>query len=79
MDTIIYSTPTCQYCVAAKDFLRANNINFTEIDVASNPEAKQEMIELTGQRTVPVIRIGADDVVVGFTGNEELLKELLKI
>lgn len=79
MDTIIYSTPTCQYCVAAKDFLRANNINFTEIDISTNPEAKAEMQELTGQKTVPVIRIGEDDVVVGFSGNEELLKKLLKI
>lgn len=79
METIIYSTPTCQYCVAAKDFLRANNINYTEIDVSTNPEAKAEMQELTGQKTVPVIRIGTDDVVVGFSGNEELLKKLLKI
>lgn len=80
MDTItIYSTPTCKYCNDAKDFFRANNIDFTEIDVASNQEAKQEMIELSGQMGVPVIRIGTEDVVVGFTGNEELLKSLLKI
>lgn len=80
MDTItIYSTPTCKYCNDAKDFFRANNIDYTEIDVASNPEAKQEMIELSGQMGVPVIRIGTEDVIVGFTENQELLKTLLKI
>lgn len=75
----IYSTPTCTYCKKAKEFLTANNISFSEIDVSTNSEAKQEMIEISGQMGVPVIRIGTQDVVVGFTGNEELLKQLLNI
>lgn len=78
MDTItIYSTPSCIHCNSAKDFFRANNINYTELDVASNEQAKAEMIELSGQMGVPVIRIGTEDVVVGF--DEAQLKSLLKI
>ena len=69
----IYSTPVCHFCHSAKDFFKENNINYTEHDVAMDAEKRQEMIELTGQMGVPVIRIG-DDVVIGFDeGGYQLL------
>ena len=71
---IIYTTPTCHFCHAAKEFFGANNIEFTEHDVAADAEQREAMIEMTGQMGVPVIRIG-DDVVVGF--DEGKIKELL--
>ena len=72
----IYSTPVCHFCHAAKDFFAANNVAFTEHDVASDLEKREEMIDITNQMGVPVIRIG-DDVVIGF--DESKLKELLEI
>ncbi len=72
----IYSTPVCHFCHAAKDFFAENNIAFTEFDVASDQAKRQEMIEMTGQMGVPVIRI-EDDVIVGF--DEEKVKELLSV
>lgn len=72
----IYSTPSCHFCHAAKDFFTANNVEFTDYDVAADVDKRQEMIEMTGQMGVPVIRIG-DDVVVGF--DEAKVKELLSI
>ncbi len=70
----IYSTPTCHFCHAAKEFFGANNVEFTDNDVATDMEKRQEMIDMTGQMGVPVIKIG-DDVVVGF--DEGKVKELL--
>jgi len=72
----IYSTPACHFCHAAKDFFTEHNIAFTDIDVAADPDKRQEMIDMTGQMGVPVIRIG-DDVVVGF--DEAKIKELLEL
>lgn len=72
----IYSTPVCHFCHAAKDFFTENNIKYTEYDVASDAAKRQEMIEMTNQMGVPVIRIG-DDVVIGF--DEGKLRELLEI
>jgi glutaredoxin-like YruB-family protein len=63
---IIYSTPTCHYCNVAKDYFTDNQIDYTEHDVAENPVARTEMVQLTGQLGVPVIKIG-DEVVVGFS------------
>jgi len=71
----IYSTPSCHFCQAAKEFFTENSITYTEHDVASDLEKRQEMIEITGQMGVPVIRIN-DDVVVGF--DEAKVKELLE-
>ena len=61
----IYSTPTCHFCHMAKDYFKANNIAYTEYDVASNLEKRKEMVEKSGQMGVPVIVIG-DELTVGF-------------
>lgn len=70
----IYSTPVCHFCHMAKDFFANNGVEFTDYNVAEDTEKRQEMMDMTGQMGVPVIRIG-DDVVVGF--DEPKIKELL--
>ena len=75
MNTVtIYSTPVCHFCHAAKDFFKEKNVEYTEHDVAADLEKRTEMIDITGQMGVPVIRIN-DDVIIGF--DEPKLKELL--
>ena len=74
MEVTIYSTPVCHFCQAAKDYFKEHNVEYTEHDVAADAEKRQEMIDMTGQMGVPVIRIG-DDVVIGF--DEDKVKELL--
>lgn len=73
-EVTIYSTPVCHFCNAAKEYFKENNVEYTEHDVAADQDKRQEMIEMTGQMGVPVIRIG-DDVVVGF--DEAKVAELL--
>ena len=70
----LYTTPTCHFCHAAKDYFAENKVEFEEFDVAADADKRAEMIEITGQMGVPVIKIG-DDVVVGF--DEGKVKELL--
>ena len=61
----IYSTPTCGYCKAAKEFFTKNKVEYTEHDVANDTAKAQEMIEKSGQMGVPVILID-DEIIVGF-------------
>ena len=61
----VYSTPTCPWCVKAKEFLKENNIDFEDIDVSKNPDQAEEMVRKSGQRGVPVVEID-DKVIVGF-------------
>ena len=72
----IYSTPTCVYCNMAKSFFKANNVSFTEFNVASNLDKRKEMIDKTGQMGVPVIDLDGE-VVIGF--DEPKLRSALQI
>ncbi len=72
----IYSTPSCHFCHAAKEFFTEKGVAYTDFNVAQDLEKRQEMIEMTGQMGVPVIRIG-DDVVIGF--DKPKIAELLGI
>ena len=72
----IYSTPTCHFCHAAKDFFTANSVKFTDYNVATDLSKRKEMIEKSGQMGVPVIDVG-DEMIVGF--DEAQLRGLLKI
>ncbi len=72
----IYSTPTCHFCHMAKDFFTANNVQFTDYDVAADIEKRKEMVTKSGQMGVPVIYVG-DEMTVGF--DEARLRGLLGI
>ena len=61
----VYSTPTCPWCVRAKDFLKASNVKFDDIDVSRDMKAAREMVEKSGQRGVPVLDIDGK-IIVGF-------------
>lgn len=62
MSITIYTTPTCPYCAAAKTLLGNKRAGFTEIDVSTQPELREEMMKRSGRRTVPQIFIGTTHV-----------------
>lgn len=65
----IYSTKTCGFCKAAKEFLTAEGVEYTEIDVGVDQDKAREMIEKSGQMGVPVIVVGEgedEEIIVGF-------------
>lgn len=71
----VYSTPTCPYCIRAKDYLKQKNIQFANIDVSADKAGLDEMVKASGQMGVPVIVVDAE-VIVGF--DRERIEELLK-
>lgn len=72
----IYSTPSCHFCHMAKEWMTAKNIPFIDYNVAENMDKRKEMIEMTGQLGVPVIKI-EDNLMVGF--NQEQMAKLLGV
>jgi glutaredoxin-like YruB-family protein len=70
----VYSTPTCPYCRQVKEYLTEKGIAFTDYNVAANTDARNAMVQKSGQLGVPVIDIGGN-VVVGF--NRAKLEEAL--
>lgn len=72
----IYSTPTCHFCHAAKEFFKEHNIAFTDFNVGEDAAKRDEMVQKSGQMGVPVIFIDSD-MVIGF--DESRVKKLLNI
>lgn len=70
----VYSTPTCPYCNQAKEYLKQKGIEFIEYNVASDLEARNLMVQKSGQLGVPVVDVDGD-IVIGF--NRARLEELL--
>jgi len=72
----VYSTPTCPFCIRAKQFLKDNKIEFANYDVGSDKTKADEMIKKSGQMGVPVLDIEGE-IIVGF--DKEKIKEVLGI
>jgi glutaredoxin 3 len=68
---VVYTTPFCGFCSAAKRLLKEKGAQFTEIDVMFEPGRRDEMIERSGRRTVPQIFIDGRHVG-GFDDLSEL-------
>lgn len=59
----LYATAVCPYCVRAEQLLRARGVSEIEkIRVDLQAERREEMVRLTGRRTVPQIFIGTQHI-----------------
>ena len=58
----IYSTQQCPYCVRAKALLQAKGLPYEEIDVSADIDVMQEMVQRSGNRSVPQIFIDGEPV-----------------
>ena len=69
----IYTTQMCPYCVRAKKLLQKKNVPYQEIDVSWDDEARMQLMQSTGRRTVPQVFIG--DTHVGGSDNLYALEQ----
>ena len=65
----LYTTPTCPWCVVAKRYLAERGVQFSEVDVAADRAGLREMVLMTAQHGVPVVRIG-EKAMVGWNPEE---------
>jgi glutaredoxin 3 len=61
-DVVVYTTPFCPYCVAAKALLREKGVAFREIDVSRDGALREDLVARTGRRTVPQVFVGGTHV-----------------
>ncbi len=79
MSIRLFIKPYCPWCHRAEHWLKQHGIRYETLDVISDPEAYDEMIELSGQSLAPVIDV--DGEILADFGPEELSKfwEELKV
>ncbi len=75
----IYTTVTCAYCHATKEWFRENKVKYEEINVTTDEKKQEEMIKLSGQMGVPVIAVGDNkpQIIIGF--NSDALKKAIGV
>ena len=71
----LYTTPSCQYCEQAKEYMKEHDIDYKYYDVSEDTDRRKEMIEKSGQMGVPVIELG-DELMVGF--DEERFEDMVQ-
>lgn len=65
----VYTTDMCPYCRSAKTLLDRRGISYEEINLARDPDSRQELAEITGMVTFPQIVIDGESI----GGFQELL------
>lgn len=72
----VYTTPTCVFCHALKEYLKSHEVSFKEKDLTQDDKAAKWVFDHTGQMAVPVTDI-AGKIIIGFDrpSIEALLRE----
>lgn len=59
----MFTTAVCPYCIRAKQLLNARGVtDIEEVRIDLDPQARADMMQSTGRRTVPQILIGETHV-----------------
>jgi glutaredoxin 3 len=55
---VLYTTEPCGFCRQAKTLLKTRGVDFSEVNLAKDPDGRAELVALTGQLTFPQIVVG---------------------
>lgn len=64
----LFGTSSCPYSREMREWLEWKQMEFVEYDVEADPEARKRMIEVSGQRSVPVLLEDGKVSRVGWEG-----------
>lgn len=72
MNIRLFVKPYCGWCHKAERWLNERGVQYEKLDVISDQEAYDEMVELSGQTLAPVIDV--DGEILADFGPDELEK-----
>lgn len=71
----VYTSNSCPWCDKVKKYLTSKGVLYEEINVSEDLVAREEMISISGQMSVPVIN-NDGLIVVGF--NKDMIDVILE-
>ena len=77
----VYTTDFCGYCLRVKSLLERHGIDYTEVNVADHPGLREQLLEMSGRRTLPQVYVGerfvgGADEITALHQRGELLKRI---
>jgi mycoredoxin len=64
----LFGTSSCPYSREMREWLEWKQYDFIEYDVETDPQARERLIEVSGQRSVPVLLEDGQVTRVGWQG-----------
>ncbi len=61
-NVVVYTSNTCPYCTLAKNYLEEKGVTYTEKNVQTDKDARQELMDM-GHMGVPVLVIDGEEIV----------------
>jgi glutaredoxin 3 len=55
---VVYTTKPCGFCRQAKALLAARGLEYSEVNLAKDPDGRADLVRRTGQMTFPQIVVG---------------------
>ena len=71
----VYSTSACPWCIKAKEFLKAHNLKYEDLNISNDENARSEMFKKSGQFGVPVIDVNRWDYYYSFVSGDKKVVE----
>jgi len=71
----VYGVPACPFCTMTKKYLKDRGFDFEDVDVSRSQDLAKEMVEKSGQMSVPVIEIDGA-IIIGF--DKERIEKILR-
>jgi len=65
----VYTASECPWCQKVKTYLQSKQVVYKEINVEEDLEGREELVALTQQLNIPVIKIN-EAVITGFDRKE---------
>ena len=62
----VYTTEPCSYCARVKGLLKARGIEFSEVNLAKDPDGRAELARETGMMSFPQVLVDGH-LIGGFT------------
>ena len=73
---LLFSMSSCSWCRRAKRYFKERRVPFKEINIERDADAARDIVRKTGQKGVPVIKIGSR-WIVGFD-KDQIDRELAR-
>ena len=64
-DVTVYTTDPCSFCVRTKELLRANGIEYEEVNLAKDADGRAALVQCTGMLSFPQVVVG-EEIIGGF-------------
>jgi glutaredoxin 3 len=63
---VVYTTDPCSFCARVKGLLKSRGVEFSEVNLAKDPDGRAQLVRETGMMSFPQVIVGGQ-LLGGYT------------